>query len=200
MSFFRTVWAVARHDLTLNAAEPLAFVATLLAPVLFLLMFVLMVIGGGVPVAVHRVDQGVYGQTFKTALESTRTFRVVIPSSHPGAHPVNYFAGLVQGIVWALLHENFFLQLHITVGIVLWLLSLLLIVWAIRIRARGLILTAIVAWVGLTGAGFNGGSFLNEGGMAISSFLMAVGMALAACSYGWAWGSSSIASAASLRI
>lgn len=47
---------------------------------------------------------------------------------------------------------------------------------------------AILAWVGLTGAAFNGGSFLDEGGMNISSFLMSVGMALTACSYVWAWG------------
>ncbi|RIV29235.1 hypothetical protein D2Q93_01300 [Alicyclobacillaceae bacterium I2511] len=114
---------------------------------------------------------------------------VVIPAIHPGAHPANYFAGLAQGIVWALVYGNAFLQLHIAVGIVLWLLSLLLIAWAILIRARVLILAAILAWMGLTSAAFNGGSFLNEGGMAFNSLLMAVGMVLAACSYGWAWGS-----------
>ncbi|MHB1629344.1 MAG: hypothetical protein ACYCVB_13380 [Bacilli bacterium] len=113
---------------------------------------------------------------------------VIIPATHTGAHPNNYFAGLVQGITWALLHANGFLQLHIAVGMALWILSLLLVVWAIRLRDREWIIATLLAWVGLTGASFNGGSFLIEGGMNISSFLMSVGMALAVGSYVWSWG------------
>ena len=110
------------------------------------------------------------------------------PRHSSGRTPSNYFVGLVQGIAWALVHSNGFLQLHIAVGITLWILSILLIVWAVRLRGRGRIVAAVLAWFGLTGAGFNGGSFLNEGGMNISSFLMSVGMALAAFCYVWIWG------------
>lgn len=113
---------------------------------------------------------------------------ITLPVVHPGAHPKNYFAGLVQGIAWALVHANGFLQLHIVLGIVLWVMSIILVTWVIRLRSRGLVIATILAWIGLTGAGFNGGSFLIEGGLSISSFLMSVGMALCACSYVWAWG------------
>lgn len=110
---------------------------------------------------------------------------VVIPVTHPGAHSRNYFVGLLQGIPWALVHGNLFLQLHIAVGLVLWVFSTLLVIAAIRGHRDGMLRTiTIMGWVGVTGAGFNGGSFLNYGHN-ISSFLMSVGFLLAATSYVW---------------
>ncbi len=110
---------------------------------------------------------------------------VVIPGTHPGAHAANYFVGLLQGIPWALVHGTLILQLHIAVGLVLWVFSTLLVIAALRGPHGGTVRTlTIMGWIGVTGAGFNGGSFLNYGHN-ISSFLMSVGFVLAATCYVW---------------
>ena len=48
------------------------------------------------------------------------------------------------------------------------------------------VLLSVVAWVGVTSAGFNGGSFLNYRHN-FSSFLMTVGWVLACACYALAW-------------
>ncbi|MCL8209357.1 MAG: hypothetical protein K6V97_15005 [Actinomycetia bacterium] len=112
---------------------------------------------------------------------------VVLPSTHPGAHAARYFQGLWQGIPWALVHTNVLLQGHIVVSLILWLGAVGLMASAWGTRDRGLEIAAVAGWVGITGAGFNGGSFLNYG-HEVSSLLMAAGFALAVGSYVWAWG------------
>ncbi|MDP9729583.1 hypothetical protein FY534_07640 [Alicyclobacillus sp. TC] len=107
---------------------------------------------------------------------------VAIPNSHPGVQASNYFVGLWEGIGWATAHTTWSLQLHIVVGFILWILSLVLIIWAIRLGRRKFILLMTLSWVGITGAGFNGGSFLNYGHN-FSSFLMTIGFTLASASY-----------------
>lgn len=84
----------------------------------------------------------------------------------------------------ALVHGNLFLQLHIAVGLVLWVFATLLVIAAIRGHDGTFMTATMIGWVGITGAGFNGGSFLNYG-LNVSSFLMSVGFALAATSYVW---------------
>lgn len=114
---------------------------------------------------------------------------VTIPSVHPGAYAANYFVGLLQGIPWALGHSNLFLQLHISIGLALWLMAMMLVIGAVRLHDGASIGVTITGWMGISGAGFNGGSFLNYG-HSVSSLLMAVGFALAAACYVWGWGRS----------
>lgn len=109
---------------------------------------------------------------------------VVIPVTHPGARAANYFFGLLQGIPWALVHGNLLLQLHIAVGLVLWVFTTLLVIAAIRGHEGTFMTATIIGWVSITGAGFNGGSFLNYGHN-VSSLLMTAGFVLAATCYVW---------------
>jgi hypothetical protein len=114
---------------------------------------------------------------------------VAVPARHPGAEAADYFGGLLQGIPWALVHAATLLQLHIVVGIVLWGLATVLAVSGAMRGRRPVAALTIVGWVGVTGAGFNGGSFLNYGHN-VSSFLMTVAFVLAAGCYVWALASS----------
>ncbi len=110
---------------------------------------------------------------------------VVIPETHPGSNAPDYFLGLLQGIPWALVHGPLMLQLHIAVGLGLWVFSTLVAILAVRGRHGCTLRTvAVLGWIGVTGAGFNGGSFLNYG-HDISSFLMSLGFILAATCYVW---------------
>ena len=101
---------------------------------------------------------------------------------HPGTNAPDYFGGVVQGVAWALAHGAWSLQLHAVIGILLFLASLLLIGYAIAARRRAWIVIAVIGWSGITGAGFNGASFLNYGEN-FSSLLMSVGFFLAMTSY-----------------
>jgi hypothetical protein len=67
-------------------------------------------------------------------------------------------------------------------GLVLVLAALGTLVQAIRLREGGRIILAALGFVGVLGAGFNGGSFLNYH-EDFSSMLMAVGFALAMAAY-----------------
>ena len=109
---------------------------------------------------------------------------VRIPAAHPGANASNYFAGALAGIAWGLLHASALLQLHVFLGAVIWLLAIWVVVRVWRLGARSVVWAAVLGWTGLTGAGFNGASFINYGHN-LSSFLMAAAMLLAAVSYVW---------------
>jgi hypothetical protein len=87
---------------------------------------------------------------------------VKIPTDHPGANPPEYFGGVVASVSWAILHGGLWLTLHAAWGLVLVL--------------------AALGLVGVLGAGFNGGRFLNYH-QDFSSMLMAVGFALAMSAY-----------------
>src|SRR5579875_4103678 len=107
---------------------------------------------------------------------------VAIPAHHPGVSP-NYFAGVVGGVPWALVHGALFLQLHVALGLLLGLMGIAHLVRAIRTAnaaARG---WSIVGLVGVLTAAGNGASFLNYGHN-FSSMLMSVGFALALVGYG----------------
>ena len=108
---------------------------------------------------------------------------VVVPSDHPGAGAPEYFTGVAQAVAWALVNAPLALLLHASVGLLLFLASLLLIGLAIASRSRAWIVTSLLGLLGIMGAGFNGASFMNYGGLALSSLLMAIGFLLAAISY-----------------
>lgn len=115
-------------------------------------------------------------------LGTTVNLFVKIPTDHPGANPPEYFGGLVTSVNWAILHGGPWLTLHAALGLVLVLAALGTLVQAIRLRGGGLITLAALGVVGVLGAGFNGGSFLNYR-EDFSSMLMAVGFALAMAAY-----------------
>ncbi|HKV59557.1 MAG TPA: hypothetical protein VJO32_14785 [Ktedonobacteraceae bacterium] len=107
---------------------------------------------------------------------------VVVPSSHPGAHPSEYFSGVVTGVLWVLGNGTLWLRLHAIIGFALLLSSLILIGLAIASRRRAWIITSIVGLLGIVAAGFNGASFLNYGEN-FSSLLMSVGFLVAVIPY-----------------
>jgi hypothetical protein len=107
---------------------------------------------------------------------------VKIPADHPGANPPEYFGGVVASVSWAILHGGLWLTLHAALGLVLLLAALGTLVQAIRLRGGGRITLAAIGFVGVLGAGFNGGSFLNYH-EDFSSMLMAVGFALGMAAY-----------------
>jgi hypothetical protein len=107
---------------------------------------------------------------------------VKIPTEHPGANPPEYFGGVVASVSWAILHGGLWLTLHAVWGLVLVLAAFGTLVQAIRLGGGGRITLAALGFVGVLGAGFNGGSFLNYH-EDFSSMLMAVGFALAMSAY-----------------
>jgi len=107
---------------------------------------------------------------------------VTVPSAHPGANASNYFSGVVQGVAWALIHAPLGLLLHVIVGLLLFLGSIILIVFAIASRSRAWIIISVVGLIGIVAAGFNGASFMNYN-FDVSSLLMSIGFLLAAIAY-----------------
>ncbi len=107
---------------------------------------------------------------------------VQLPSAHPGAGAAEFFSGAVQGVAWGLVQGPWALVIHVTLGLLLGLASFILIGLAIASRQRLWIITSLLGWIGIVGAGFNGASFLNYG-HDFSSLLMSIGFLLAAISY-----------------
>jgi hypothetical protein len=107
---------------------------------------------------------------------------VKIPTDHPGANPPEYFSGVAQSVTWAILNGNLLLAVHAGFGLVLVIAAVGTLVQAIGNRRRGLVVSAVVGFIGVLGAGFNGGSFLNYH-QDFSSMLMATGFAIAVVSY-----------------
>jgi hypothetical protein len=107
---------------------------------------------------------------------------ITVPTVHPGTKAPEYFSGVVQGVYWALQHAESYLWLHVIVGMLLFLASIVLLVTSIVARRRGWIITSIIGFIGILGAGFNGASFLNYN-EDFSSLLMSVGFLLAAVAY-----------------
>jgi hypothetical protein len=107
---------------------------------------------------------------------------VKIPTDHPGSNPPEYFSGVAQSVTWAILNGHILLAIHAGFGLVIVLAALGTLVQAIRIRGRGIVISAVVGFIGVLGAGFNGGSFLNYH-EDFSSMLMATGFAIAVAAY-----------------
>lgn len=107
---------------------------------------------------------------------------VSIPSNHPGANPPEYFSGVVTSVSWAILHGGLWLTLHALWGLLLVIGALGTLVQAIRLGGGSRITFAVLGFIGVLAAGFNGGSFLNYH-EDFSSMLMATGFALGLSSY-----------------
>jgi len=114
-------------------------------------------------------------------LGTTVNLFVKIPSDHPGANPPEYFGGVLASVSWAILHGDLWLTLHAAFGLLLVLAALGTLAQAVRLRGGGRMTLAALGFVGVLGAGFNGGSFLNY--HEDFSSLMAVGFALATGAY-----------------
>lgn len=108
---------------------------------------------------------------------------VDIPPDHPGANPPEYFSGVLQNVIWAILHgPSLLLTAHAILGLALVAFGFRLLVPAIRSRHRPTVITAIVGAVAMLGAGLNGGSFLNYH-QDFSSMVMASFFAIAVIAY-----------------
>ena len=86
-------------------------------------------------------------------------FWVTLPDTHPGTIAANYFAGVVQGDIWALFTSAWALKLHVLIGLLVFLGAILLLVAAIARRERLWIWVASIGLLGIMAAGFNGASF-----------------------------------------
>jgi hypothetical protein len=107
---------------------------------------------------------------------------VKIPTDHPGSNPPEYFSGVAQSVTWAILHGNILLAIHAAFGLGLVIAALGALVQAIGNRRRGIIVSAVVGFIGVLGAGFNGGRYLNYH-QDFSSMIMATGFAIAVVAY-----------------
>lgn len=109
---------------------------------------------------------------------------VTIPANHPGANPPEYFSGVFQSVEWSITSPSspLWLLLHASLGLALVVLSLILLISAIVARKGVWITVAVIGLIGVLGAGFNGGSFLNYN-QDFSSMLMSVGFILAVLAY-----------------
>ena len=107
---------------------------------------------------------------------------VKIPTDHPGANPPEYFSGVAQSVTWAILHGGILLAVHAGFGLVLVVAAVSVLVQGVLTRRRGSVLSTVFGFIGVLGAGFNGGSFLNYH-EDFSSMIMATGFAIAVVSY-----------------
>src|SRR5260370_19435593 len=82
---------------------------------------------------------------------------VKIPTEQPGANPPDYFSGVAQSVTWAVLHGNILLAIHAGFGLVLVVAAVGTLVQAIGNRRRGVVVSTILGFIGVLGAGFNGG-------------------------------------------
>lgn len=99
---------------------------------------------------------------------------VTVPKHHPGAEPSNYFTGSSRSVAWAISHAPAALAVHAALGLALVLIALALAIRALLLRAGWVAFATVLAAGLVIGAGFNGASFLDFGGMNISSLLMAL--------------------------
>ena len=107
---------------------------------------------------------------------------VTVPAVHPGTNAPEYFSGVFQGVAWALFNAQWQLLIHVVLGLLIFILSIVLLVMAIAFRRGKWITISVLGFIGVLGAGFNGASFMNYG-HDFSSLLMSVGFLLAAISY-----------------
>jgi hypothetical protein len=103
---------------------------------------------------------------------------VVLPSRHPGASAGNYFSGIVSGIGWLIPDGPVWAAAHAAFGLALVVAAYAAIALARGQRSRVYLVTAVLGALAITGAAFNGASFLNYG-QAFSSMIMAGLWALA---------------------
>ncbi len=104
---------------------------------------------------------------------------VKVPDSHAGSNPSEYFAGSFQSVVWSITGSGLpLLIFHASLGLLLVLGSLSLVFQARSARRRSVTIAAVLGFLFVLGAGFNGASFLDFH-EDFSSMIMATLFALA---------------------
>jgi hypothetical protein len=107
---------------------------------------------------------------------------VTVPARHPGARPASYFAGSYDSVTWAIGHAALVLALHASLGLALLIVAIGAAVRAFRSSQRAVAIWSLLGALLVTGAGFNGASFLDFS-YNISSLLMALSAFAAAACY-----------------
>ncbi|HZS93257.1 MAG TPA: hypothetical protein VFA78_00530 [Chloroflexota bacterium] len=107
---------------------------------------------------------------------------VTITRHHPGANPSEFFSGAFHSVVWAVSGAPILLILHAILGLLLVLTSIGIVIAAFRAASTGIRVLAVLGFLMILGAGFNGASFLNYN-HDVNSYLMSVGFAIAIVCY-----------------
>jgi hypothetical protein len=134
-----------------------------------------------------RVRRGAFGMVFGLMIQFTAGMLVnlftKIPDSHPGSNPPEYFTGSGQSLIWAITQSGLpALMFHATWGLFLMVVGVGVIVQARKLHRRAITVTAVLGFLFVLGAGFNGASFLNYR-EDFSSMIMASLFALAVLAY-----------------
>lgn len=117
---------------------------------------------------------GGLGVVIEAALGMGVNLYTTIPGHHPGSQPGEYFSGSFQSVTWALVHGPPMLILHVVVGLALGLMVAGVAVRALLARAGWAAVALVLGALLVLGAGFNGASFLDFKGQALSSLIMAL--------------------------
>jgi len=99
---------------------------------------------------------------------------VELPKYHPGSNSIEYFSGIVKGIIWAIGSGTFYLGFHVILGLLIIVVSIVIIIFSVTVRERIWLVCSVIGWVAVTGAGINGVSFVNYG-KEYSSLIMSIG-------------------------
>jgi hypothetical protein len=85
-----------------------------------------------------------------------------IPGSHPGSNPSDYLSGSLQSVIWATTQSGLpALVFHTTWGLLLVVNGVVLIALARSVGRRAVTVSAVLGFLFVVGAGFNGASFLD---------------------------------------
>jgi hypothetical protein len=103
---------------------------------------------------------------------------VVIPDRHPGAQATNYLSGVASGIGWLIPDGPAWAGVHAAFGLALVVAAFAAIAAARGQHGRAYLITSVLGALAITGAAFNGASFVNYG-QSFSSMIMAGLWALA---------------------
>jgi hypothetical protein len=106
-----------------------------------------------------------------------------MPDSHPGSNPSDYFSGSLQSMIWAITQSGLpALAFHTTWGLLLVTNGVALIALARGVRRRTVTVSAVLGFLFVVGAGFNGASFLDFN-TEYSSMIMATLFGLSVLAY-----------------
>jgi hypothetical protein len=108
---------------------------------------------------------------------------LALPETHPGTGMPWYVVRAADGLVWAVTRTNLAFEVHASLGVLLLVGGLVLVVLAVLARQRVWIAAAVSGLAGMVLAGVNGLNFMNLGGHALDSLLMAIGFTIATASY-----------------
>jgi len=114
------------------------------------------------------------GSVIQLALGMVVNLYSTIPGAHPGSRPANYFTGSARSVAWAITAGGPGLAIHAAFGLALVVMAAGAAGRAIALRGGAAAAVLLVAALLVIGAGFNGASFLDFRGQAMSSLLMSL--------------------------